>query len=123
MAKKPHLLRTKTVSDAYILVTEANRKHCIVMGRVLWRLKDYDRQFLEVTSFYYIRPQHVKGKRTITNYPGLSVPWVVWIFNEESEEEWAESFKSVIDHDIASGTLYIKKNEPLMEFEHETNTR
>ncbi len=120
---KKHLLKKKTVGDRYILVTEQNRKHCIVLGRVLWRLKHYDAQNLEVTSWYDVRPRHVKGKMTLINYPKLSAPFTFCIFNEESEDEYAESFRSVLKHDIESGILYIKKDEPLMEYTHEANTR
>lgn len=102
----------KVIKDhmqSLLLVTDANRRHCIVLGRKMYVYQKNGSQFDNIGEFV-IRPRLKKGNYTCD---GIST----YIHNEEGREEYQQSFDQVISHLIKIKKLYINIQEPLSKFE------
>lgn len=108
MAKQKKSNVSKKKIDTILLVTETNRKFCIVLGRKCYAYQRGTTQF-NLLGEFLIRPRLIKGK-----YIADGV--VTQIYNEEDRHEYADTFKSVIDTLIKEKKLYIDQAEPLVKF-------
>jgi hypothetical protein len=99
MAKK-----TK-IPESYTLVTEANRKFSIKLGRQCFVLDENEKPAGEFT----IRPRLKKGWLEFG-------PYKAFISENEDAKEYADSFDSIISHFIKKKQLYIDTNKPLITF-------
>jgi len=95
--------------DKYILVTDANRKFCIRMGRKCYVMSYFNKAWKEDGQFM-IRPRLKEGWFYFGSHK-------CFVTKEELRSEYTESFKEVIDHFIKEKKLYIIPSEHLIKFE------
>lgn len=95
--------------ESLLLVTEQNRKFCVTMGRKMYAYKKNGTHYDSLGDFI-IRPRLKKGTYICNGYETR-------IYNEESREEYAQSFDEVITYLIKQKRLYINAEEPLTKIE------
>lgn len=99
--------------EAYLKVTSENRKEWMAIGRRFHVIAPQDHSWVSLRGFIIIRPR-LEGKRFI-KFSGERV----WIHEEETTDDWAASFNSVITFWIDKGYLYVRPEESLTVFEYE----
>lgn len=106
------------VKNDFILVTEENRSKAVVLGRIMYVLErgiGRNHKKMMVKCFFEIRPRLYTSKIGIENHPYLP-DHEIRITQEESKEDYARSFKQVIDDGIQKKNLYINLKDPLVNF-------
>lgn len=102
MAKK------KININDYTLVTETNRKFCIVLGRII-HIINGGYTFLSPDILTIpILPRRIKYTFWITHH-GKS-----WVTQEESREDYASFYGDIIDKHIGK-KLYVNLSEPIID--------
>lgn len=104
MSKKQSTIEKEI--ETLVLVTKENEKFCIKEGRKVYVYEKGIYGYKKKGEFI-IRPPLKKG---YIKYMGKNV------YISEDEKDYNNSFKSVINHFILKGELYIKSNEPLEKF-------
>lgn len=100
---------SKKKIESLILVTEKNRQHCIVLGRICHVYQKSTTAFTSMGSFD-IRPRITAGWH---NFNGVKFK----AEKDETREEYMNAFKGVLDLLISQGTLYIDTNEKLIKYD------
>jgi hypothetical protein len=108
------------LDEKFIKVTETNRKHAVVMGRVMYVFgkEAQGTKFVEQGTFD-IRPRMQKGVLVVEKHP-LYKPFETYVKNEETMDDYRDGFKSVIDLLVKQGRLYIKKGEATIKYSIKT---
>lgn len=99
---------SKKAVENLVQVTELNRKHCIVVGRMCYVYQKSTTAFTALGSFD-IRPRITPGWH---DFNGVKFK----AEKEETREEYAEAFRSVLNLHISKGMLYINPDEPLIKY-------
>ena len=107
----------KNEIDEYLIVNELNRKDVITIGRVLYIISKSGSNYL-FRGAMVINPCFTKGWY---NYPLM--PWQCFDkthfrvnLDETNKDEWAKSYKSLIDNYIQEKSIFYKKSDPILEF-------
>lgn len=95
--------------ESMVLVTEKNRRHCIVVGRVCHVYQKSAKAFTFLGKFD-IRPRITAGWH---NFGGVKFK----ADKDETREEYANAFKGVLDLFIREEKLYIDTNEKLIQYD------
>lgn len=111
------LIRPSALSDSYIKITPANRKHCIVLGRVIHIIEHKNPTYHDKIGSFDIRPRLSLEKHWLlmNNFIKPKIH-EVFIFSEESPESYKEQFEDILKHGISRGIFYIKKEERLVSY-------
>jgi hypothetical protein len=106
-AKKP----SNVVDIATMIqVTEVNRKFAVVLGRVLAICEPKGNDLLLVLNEFDIRPRLKKGWRVHGSHK-------FYCTEDESREEYANSFKEILDTEIKKGRLYFNPKKHIVKYE------
>lgn len=106
--------------DRFILVTEQNRKNAIVQGRILYFI-DRQKTFL---GTILIAPCLTKGWWWYPHMPWAIIPndvqnkthYRVYLDAGQDYENWASSYKFLIDQGILKQNLYICPEDKILQF-------
>ena len=113
--KSPNIHSNASVEENFILVTEQNRKHSVVLGRTIYSLRRYDSKSKKVTGRFDIRPRLKKGWLNIENSPH-DEDHSTFISQEEGYEEDRDMLKCIIDNGIKERILYIGATEKITKY-------
>ena len=109
MAKKQASTRVvKKKIESLLLVTEKNRKFCVVLGRTMYAYQKNGSQYNKLGEFV-IRPRLKKG---VYSCDGVET----YIREDESRETYASSFDEVITYLIKKNQLFIDTKQNLSKF-------
>lgn len=132
MAKKNHNYGvspwelTKGAIDNFVLVTEANRKNAITLGRIYYFIEPSGSKFIFLGA-NVIRPLLKKGYWNWPHYPWAVVPkdvqnkthWRQYYDKDEDYTEWKDFFDKIITDGINKKTLYICPKDEILKFYQE----
>lgn len=114
---------TKGAIDNFILVTEANRKNAITLGRIYYFIEPSGSKFM-FQGASVIRPLLKKGHWNWPHFPWAIIPkdvqnkthWRQYINEDEDYNEWKCSFDKLISDGITNKTLYINPKDEILKF-------
>lgn len=108
----------KAEVDTFAKVTESNRKQAIVIGRILYIIAK-DGNVYTYCGAMTIDPCLLKGwwKWPFLPFVNKSLShFKVYVDSDKSRDDWAAEYKGLIDKYINEGTLYIKREDPILTY-------
>jgi hypothetical protein len=99
----------------YTLVTPANRKNVVVMGRILYAIS-INGSLVEYLGYFVIRPRLERGRIKVFNHPHLK-DHDIFINEDEDFNNYRESYDSLISLLIRKKQLYFKIKDQLVKHE------
>lgn len=111
MAKPKSTSASKKLVENLVLVTDKNRKLCVVMGRMMLAYESNGKAFNKLGEFP-IRPRMEAKKNLIANGEKIC-----YCHTEEDRHTYVDSFRSVIDWLIKKKQLYINPDLKLITYE------
>ena len=101
---------SKVSKEEVILITEKNRKHTVIKGRLVYVCEDFDKKNLQIVGKFDIRPRIKKGWRKFGSNE-------FFCKEDELRSEYIDSFKTVLDQGIKAKKLYINPKNRLIKYE------
>lgn len=108
----------KAEVDTFAKVTEDNRKQAIVIGRILYIIAK-DGNVYTYCGAMTIDPCLLKGWWKWPFLPFVNQSkshFRVFVESDMSRDDWAVEYKGLIDKYINEGTLYIKREDPILTY-------
>ncbi len=110
-----NLLTVQQLSDDYILITPENRKHCVILGRLIHVIQRNSANHFDIKAYFDIRVRLEIGWMRMSTFAGKK-DYEVYVFNDEDPISYKEQFSSLLNDGITRGIYYIKKDQRLVTY-------
>lgn len=103
--------------DDFVLITEANKKNAMVIGRIIYVIDDAKTKTPKYGGYKTFDPCFKQGLYRITLPSFWSIEEMKHpVPADQDKKEWDRFWVAIINDGIKRERLFIKKNEPLIKY-------